>query len=188
MRPAVAKLLLCKVWGWKIDNRPIEDPKCIILGFPHTCIADYFVFYLYMKSLGDTPNVMMKKEFFKWPLAPVLKWLGAIPVDRSRGAGALKHTIEELRSRERFHVALAPEGTRKKVKRWKSGFHILARLTGAPVYLGYYDWKNRYITRGEPFPLTRDAEADMLAIQKFYKHSPASGKYPEKVGFADEVD
>lgn len=188
MRPAVAKFLLCKVWGWKIDNRPIEEPKCIILGFPHTCIADYFVFYLYMRAMGDTPNVMVKKEFFKWPLGPILKWLGAIPVDRSRGAGALKHTIEEFNGRERFHAALAPEGTRSKVTKWKSGFQILARLTGATVYLGYYDWKNKYITRGEPFPMTGDAAADMLAVQKFYKHSPASGKHPEKIGFSPEVD
>lgn len=188
MKPAFAKFLLTKVCGWSYDERPIPYDKCLILGFPHTCIPDYFIFYLYMRVMGKRPNVMMKKEFFKWPLKPILLKLGAIPVDRAHGAGVLKKACEVLSTRERFILSLAPEGTRKPVKRWKMGFHTIAKSTGVPVLTGYWDWKNRYITHGDVFELTDDKEADMIRLQKFYKYStPASGKYPERVAYVDGI-
>lgn len=188
MKPSFATFLLTKVCGWRFDPRPIPYDKCIILGFPHTSIPDYFIFFLYMHIKGKKPNVLMKKEFFKWPLKPLLLKLGAIPVDRARGAGVLKKACDILSSRDRFILSLAPEGTRKAVKRWKMGFHTIAKSTGVPVLAGYWDWNNKYITHGNVFELTDDKEADMLRLQKFYKYdTSASGKYPGKVAYTDGI-
>ena len=187
MSPATAKFILTKIMGWTLDESPIADPKCVIVGFPHTCIEDFFVYALYMRALGERATVMMKKEFFVWPLSILLNHWGVIRTDRSRGAGALKHCIDEFSRRDVLKLSLSPEGTRKAVKNWKTGFHIIAREAGVPVYLGYYDWAHKYITHGVPFPLTDNSREDIRRIQQFYKSSPASAKYPDRVAYMDGI-
>jgi len=187
MKPKTAKFFLHNVLGWTMDERPYQHDKCVILGFPHTCLMDYLIFALYMMSLDERPVVMVKKEAFFWPLSILLNKWQAIKTDRSRGAGVLKQCIEEFAKRDNMKLSLSPEGTRKPVKNWKTGFHMIAREAGVPVYLGYYDWTHKYITHGDPFEISDDLRADLLSIQKFYKQSPASGKYPERVAFPDGV-
>ena len=74
---------------------------------------------------------------------------------------------------------LAPEGTRKPVKRWKSGYHLIARETGVPVYLGYFDWKRKRVGRGQKVELTDDAAADTKRIQEIYEKMDLGARYPE---------
>ena len=78
-----------------------------------------------------------------------------------------------------IHLALAPEGTRKPVKRWKTGFHTIAREVGCPVYMGYFDWGTKRISRGHKVELTDDAKADMVRIQAMYEEMHLVGKHPE---------
>ena len=78
-----------------------------------------------------------------------------------------------------LHLAIAPEGTRKAVKRWKTGFHTIAREVGCPVYLGYFDWGTKRVGRGEKFELTDDPKADMKRIQEIYEDMHMVGKHPE---------
>lgn len=184
----IAGFILRRLMGWHFDQDAIAESKAIILGFPHTCVADFFVFFFYTRAIGEKMNVMMKREFYIWPFRKAMSALGIVPVDRSHGAGVLKQTIDYFNSRDHFHIALAPEGTRKPVKRWKTGFHVIARATGAGVYLGYYDWEHKYITVGKRFELTDDKEADLKAIQHYYKYeSTASAKYPERVAYPDDI-
>ena len=123
-------------------DEAIPAPKCIILGAPHTSIWDFVISWLYYRSVGGNAKVMIKKGFFKWPLGPILRHLGGIPVDRTTGGGAhlVRQMIEEFGKDEYFQLAIAPEGTRRPVKRWKGGFHLIAKATGVPVFLGYFDW------------------------------------------------
>ena len=79
-----------------------------------------------------------------------------------------------------FHLALAPEGTRKPVKHWKTGFHLIAREAGIPVYLGYFDWKTKRVGRGQKVELTDDARADMKRIQQMYEDMHLVGKHPDQ--------
>lgn len=184
MRASVAKFLLCRVFGWKmLLTEPPADPKCIVLGFPHTCIADFFVFYLYTRAMGDKMNVLVKREFFKWPFSAVLRSLGAIPVNRAHGAGLLKEYIRIYQEREHIHLALAPEGTRKPVAHWKLGFHTIARSAGVPVYLGHFEWAKKEISYGPRFEVSDDAEADLRKIQAYYKSFNPQGKHPERVAY-----
>jgi len=187
MKPSTAKFLLCNVMGWKYDDRPYQDKKCVILGFPHTYLWDYAVFALYMIALGERPVVMVKKEAFFWPLSVLLTKWGAIKTDRAKGAGVLKSCIDEFERRDNLKLSLSPEGTRKPVKKWKTGFHAIARAAGVPLYLGYFDWDHKYITHGDPIQLTDDVQADLRRIQQFYKQSPASGKHPERIAFPDGI-
>jgi 1-acyl-sn-glycerol-3-phosphate acyltransferase len=84
-----------------------------------------------------------------------------------------------MKARKTVHLALAPEGTRKPVKRWKTGFHTIAREVGCPVYMGYFDWGTKRISRGHKVELTDDARADMERIQKLYEDMHLVGKHPE---------
>ena len=134
--PKTAKRIL-NMMGWQGMDTAIPAPKCIILGAPHTSIWDFVISWLYYRSVGGNAKVMIKKGFFKWPLGPILRHLGGIPVDRSSGGGAhlVRQMIAEFEKDEYFQLAIAPEGTRRPVKRWKGGFHTIAKatgLTGAP--------------------------------------------------------
>jgi 1-acyl-sn-glycerol-3-phosphate acyltransferase len=106
--------------------------------------------------------------------------MGGLPVDRGNAARLLISVIHEFNQRESVHLAIAPEGTRKPIKKWKTGFHTIAKRTGAAVYMGYFDWGTKRIGRGEKVELTDDAAADMARIQQMYEDMKLVGKHPER--------
>ena len=164
--------------GWTAVEDAVPEDKCIILGVPHTSVWDFLISYLYYRSKGEKARCMVKKEFFFPPLGWLLRAMGGIPVDRSSPTLMLRSVLREMEKPGRFHLTLAPEGTRKPVKNWKTGFHMIARNTGAPVYLGYFDWRTKRIGRGVKVELTDDARADMKRIQAIYEEMHLTGKHP----------
>ncbi len=174
----ICKFLLW-IMGWTAVEPPIPEPKAIILGAPHTSAWDFVVSYLYYASVGGKANVMVKKEFFWGPLAPIMKWLGGVPVDRKRGSTVLLQTIHAFNNAERMHMAIAQEGTRQRTERWKTGFHTIAKSCNIPVYVGYFDWGTKRVGRGEKIELTDDAQADLKRIREAYKKLNVKGKYPQ---------
>ena len=169
-----------KKLGWEAVGGPPPEPKAVILGVPHTSMADFVVAYLFYTSLGEVGHVMIKKELFFWPLGPILRSMGCIPVDRSNSANLVKSLISEMEQDSFFKLAIAPEGTRKPVKRWKAGGLVIAREAGVPVYAGYFDWGTRRVSCGEKFPLTDDPKADIRRLQEYYENLHLTGKHPEK--------
>jgi len=176
--------------GWKAADGPVPEKKCIILGVPHTSIADFIISWLYYTSVGGKARIMIKKDFFKWPLKNFLiDTCGAIPVDRSARGGAflVRQMVNEFEKRDELHLCLAPEGTRKPVKRWKTGFHTIARAAGVPVYTGFFDWKTKTVGRGEKIELTDDAQEDLKRIRQWYKDKGVVGKKPENFLLGDDL-
>lgn len=171
---------LLKMLGWTADGGSVEEDKCIILGVPHTSAWDFVISYLFYRSCGEKAKCMIKKEFFFPPVGWLLRAMGGIPVDRSSPTNMLRSVIEEMERPGRFHLAIAPEGTRKPVKNWKTGFHLIARSAGIPVYLGYFDWGRKRVGRGQRVELTDDPRADMKRIQELYEQMHLTGKHPEK--------
>ena len=88
----------------------------------------------------------------------------------------VRSLIHEMEGAEEFHLAIAPEGTRKAARRWKTGFHLIARETGSTLYLGYYDWGRKQISVGEPFALTEDVKADLQRVYDHYRPLGFQGK------------
>ena len=131
-------------------------------------------------SVGGKPYCMIKGEMFWGPLGWLLRILGGIPVDRKKGSNVALSVIKEMKATPVVHLTLAPEGTRKAVKRWKTGFHTIARQVGCPVYMGYFDWGTKRVSRGQKVELTDDARADMERIQALYEEMHLVGKHPEK--------
>lgn len=171
---------LLKMLGWKVGEPMVPEKKCIILGVPHTSFWDFIISYLYYTSVGGNAKCMIKKEVFFPPLGWILKAMGGVPVDRKNSASLIRSVINSANQSETFHLAIAPEGTRKAVKRWKTGFHTIAKHSGMPVYLGYFDWSRKVIGRGERFELTDDAGADLKRIQQIYEEMNLGAKHPEQ--------
>lgn len=172
---------MLRLLGWKAVGGPAPEKICVILGVPHTCIADFIVSFFFYKSLGHTAHIMIKKEFFFWPVGPLLRALGCIPVDRSNGATVVRSVISAAEAAiGEFHICVAPEGTRKAVKRWKMGYHTIARALDCPVYLGYFDWRTKCVSIGERFDCSDDARGDTERIQALYEDMRLTARHPEK--------
>lgn len=170
-----------KKMGWTIDGDAAADEKCVILGVPHTSIGDFLVSYLFYTSIGHTAHIMIKKEFFFWPVGALLRKAGCIPVDRSNGATVVRSVISEAeKAPGEFHLCIAPEGTRKPVRKWKMGYHLIAKGLGCPVYLGYFNWRTKHISAGERFLLSDDARKDTDIIQAKYEAMNLGAYHPEK--------
>lgn len=167
-------------FGWKpITSVPFE-PKSVICVAPHTSNWDFIIGYLYYKSLGTgvTPRFLIKKEWFFFPFNLLFKALGGLPVDRKSGASSVEQAIEMLRSADRLHIAITPEGTRKPRERWKSGFYRIAMEAGVPIQLAKMDYQKKEVGIFQTIPATNpDVEASVLEIRKHYHSSMA--KFPK---------
>ena len=160
---------LLKLLGWKSYLGVVPEKKCIIIGVPHTTIWDFAIAWLFWTSVGGKANVFIKKEMFFWPMGFLLKKLGGIPIDRSRGANMIRQSIQLFKERERLELAIAIEGTRAKTTNWKAGFHAIATATGVPVYVGSYDWGRKEISVWEEFKITDDYKADIRRLKDYYR-------------------
>jgi len=166
------RFILCRLMGWKMaegEDSLVPEDKAIFLAAPHTSLMDFIIGYLYYRSIGGRARIMIKKEAFFFPLGPILRALGAFPIDRSHPQKMLKGVISEMNKDGVFHLILCPEGTRKAVHKWKTGYHTIAKATGAPVYLGHYDYKTKILGHGPKVELTDDARTDTDRIQLMYE-------------------
>ncbi len=159
-------------------NGVMPHPKAIIIGVPHTSAWDFVISYLYYTSVGGVANIVIKKEFFFWPLGYFLRKMGAIPIDRSKGMSVVKQIVEEMNKREVMHLAITPEGTRNKTTRWKAGFHTIAKSTGAVVYLGFFDFGRKEIGWIDTLELTDDPQEDIRRMKAYYRAKGIVGKIP----------
>ena len=179
---------LMRLFGWKLVGGIIPEPKAIVLGVPHTSNWDFIISFMYYRAVGGKSNTMVKKEFFFWPLGYFVRAMGGIPVDRSKGASLIKQIISEFDRREVMHLAIAPEGTRKSVSKWKGGFHTIARTANIPVYMAFFDWGRRQIGWTEKIELTDDLQADLKRIRQWYKDNGIVGRNPEGMNYGDDLD
>lgn len=177
MRKLTGRLFL-RILGWTWDKKKPPDKKYIIAIAPHTSWTDYIYGTLFGLAIGLRTKVIMKKEMFKFPLGILLRLLGAIPVDRSRNKHLADQLIVEFDKRRKMVLVITPEGTRKKVKRWKKGFYHIAEKTKVHIQLAYIDFKKKHIGFGPSFFPSGDYKEDMKVLIKFYKDK--TGKFPER--------
>ncbi|MEG0518653.1 MAG: 1-acyl-sn-glycerol-3-phosphate acyltransferase [Bacteroidales bacterium] len=176
------------LFGWKAMEPPVEEPKCLILGVPHTSGWDFIISFLYYHSVGGKAYVMVKKEFFWGPLGPIVKAMGGVPVDRKKGATAARQMIDTINKADKMHLAIAPEGTRQLTEKWKTGFHTIARACNIPVYMGYFDWGKKQVGRGVKIELTDDVQGDLKRIRAHYKEIGVIGRHPELFTTGSDLD
>jgi len=146
----------------------VNLPRLVIIVAPHTSNWDFFVAISVQLALGLDVCWLGKHTLFLGPWAPLLRWLGGIPVKRAAPQGLLEGLVRRLNDRERFLLALAPEGTRRRIERWKSGFHVIARKTGAAIVPVALDFGPREVRFGPPLAASADYAADLRQLHDFY--------------------
>jgi 1-acyl-sn-glycerol-3-phosphate acyltransferase len=171
LRAALGRAML-RLLRWRIGGGPPDLAKCVIIAAPHSSNRDFFVGIAVVFALRLDAHFIGKAELFRGPLGPIMRWLGGLAVDRSHPEGVVPETVALFQARESLMLAVAPEGTRKPVPRWKSGFYRIALGAGVPIVPGYFDNGRRVVGFGEAFYPTGDAEADIAALRAFYTPIP----------------
>ena len=171
--------------GWTVEGKAPEQRKCVIIAAPHTSNWDFFYTLCLAFILRLKPTIMMKSDWFFWPMGPVFRWLGAIPVDRRSANNMVAQSIAAFAQREGLMLVVPPSGTRGKVVRWKTGFYHIAHGAGVPILMGFLDYQRKAGGLGPLFNPTGDIDRDMPEIRHFYRH--VSGKHPHLMA-ADPAD
>lgn len=174
----ISKFLLFKILGWKIENAfPTDLKKYVLIIAPHTHWVDFPLGILIKFATGLNANYIGKDSLFKFPYGFIFRALGGAPVDRSKNNNLVDSIVEVFDSRDEFILSLSPEGTRKKVEKWKTGFYYIAKGANVPIVSTSLDFEKKKITISKPFYPTDDKEADILSLRSFFKD--AKGKIPE---------
>ena len=164
----LSKFIL-KSFGWKPFATLKEPAKSVICVAPHTSNWDFIIGKLFYWALGRKTGFLMKKEWFFFPIGGLMRSMGGVPVDRSKRTSVTQQMINEFNSREKFHLAVTPEGTRSLMKRWKLGFYHIAVGAKVPIQLAIIDFKNKEMGIKEVFYPTGNENADLKYIYDFYR-------------------
>lgn len=161
-------VLILRLIGWKVVARPIESARFVLIGAPHTSNWDFPIMLMVVLQLRLEVFWMGKHTLFPFPFAGLMKWLGGIPVDRSRHGNLVEHTVQQYRDNPQLIVLVPPEGTRSKVKRWKTGFYHIAVNAGVPVLMGYVDGGKKEAGLTDFFYPSGNVDADLPKIRAYY--------------------
>lgn len=172
-----------KLLGWKREGRFPDGKKFVVVAAPHTSGWDFVLGRLYYNTIGKSVRFMINEKFFFFPLGIWLKSLGALPVKTGKRVGLVKQMVDEFRKRDEFLLTITPEGTRKRVKKWKRGFYFIAKDAQVPIVLGFIDYKKKTLGIKETIQLSGDEIADLGKIQKIYEEVSACNpeKYNKKI-------
>lgn len=179
MRKQLYAFLFFKLMGWKINGTIDKSiKKCILMVMPHTCNFDFFIGLFTRGIMGMEMNFVAKKELFVFPFGYYFRNIGGAPLDRSGGKNLVDTIVDIFNSREVFRLAIAPEGTRKKVNELKTGFYYIALKAKIPIIPVAFDYGKKEVKIGEPITPTGNYEEDLRLFSKFYKDVKA--RFPER--------
>ncbi len=160
---------LLRLMGWRMEGELPKLDKFVVIGAHHTSNWDFVLFIALKFMLRLNARWFGKHSIFRWPFAGLLRRWGGIAIQRDSAHNVVDQAIRNFREHEQFILVLSPEGTRRKVQRWRMGFYHIARGAGVPVVLGALDYANRRLVIGPTFWPTGNAEADLREILQFYR-------------------
>ncbi|MEE8523721.1 MAG: 1-acyl-sn-glycerol-3-phosphate acyltransferase [Thermoanaerobaculia bacterium] len=169
---AVLRLL-----GWRFEGPFPNVAKLVAIGAPHTTAKDFLIAIATILALGIRATWLGIDWIFRFPL---MRWVGGVPIDRSRRQDVVSLNIDKFKDLERYVLALAPEGSRKKVVPWKTGFYHIAHGAGVPILMIGIDQQHKILRFGPCFETSGDLEADMEKIRSYY--APYVDRYSERFG------
>ncbi|TBR36564.1 acyltransferase [Dyella terrae] len=172
--PWLARVLL-RMSGWRLVGTLPDVPKLILIGAPHSSYWDGLWGLLMKIGLGVDINIMIKKEVLDGPLGLILRPIGMIPINRKAALNVVDQMVERFNAKDRLWLGITPEGTRKKVTHWKSGFLRIAHDANVPIQTLFLDYPTKTFTLGPVVTTTDDHEADMARIRALFK--PYRGKH-----------
>ncbi len=168
-----------KAFGWKVEGGVPDVRKAVVIAAPHTSNWDLPFTLAVTWKLGFPMSWLGKHTLFTGAKGKFFRAVGGIPVNRGRRSDAVANAVDVIDDHEDLFLIVAPEGTRSKSVRWKTGFYHMAVGAKVPIVLGFLDYKKRRGGLGTLFWPTGDMEADMKQIRAFYAN--IEGKHPERM-------
>jgi len=160
---------LLRLFGWKIEGELPNTPQCLAIGAPHTSNWDFFTAMFLMLATGIKISWMGKHQIFVFPIKGLLEFLGGVPTIRNSDLGMVDQQINLFKHRPQFVLGISPEGTRKKVQEWKTGFHRIAHGAQVPVFPFYWNYETKTIHLAPLFYTTDEMEKDIAELRTFFK-------------------
>lgn len=179
MKKQLYEWIFFRLMGWKIEGS--IDPaikKCVMMVMPHTSAHDFYVGIFTKGITGLEMNWVGKKELFRFPLGFYFRYMGGEPLDRAGGLNKVDSIAAIFQRKETFRLAIAPEGTRKKVNELKTGFYYIALKANVPIIPVAFDYANKVVSFGKPLMPTGNLEEDLIILNKHF--IGVLGKIPEK--------
>jgi 1-acyl-sn-glycerol-3-phosphate acyltransferase len=157
--------------GWSFAGTVPDLPKVVLIVAPHTSNWDFVIGAAGMLALDLDLRFLGKHTLFKGPMGVLMRGLGGIPLDRAHSSGVVDEMAARIKKADHLLLAIAPEGTRGKVERWKTGFHGIARGAEVPILAATLDYGRRQIRFRDPFEPSQDVEADVEKLKEFFADS-----------------
>ena len=161
-------ILILRLVGWTSVGSKVSVPKYVLIGAPHTNNWDFPLMLLVVLELRLQLYWMGKHTLFPFPFSGIMKWLGGIPINRTKSHNVVYDIVGQFKSNDNFVVLVPPEGTRRKVSEWKTGFYHIANNAGVPILMGYVDAEKKEAGFADFFYPTGELESDMKEIRSFY--------------------
>lgn len=177
MLHALAKFIYFKVLGWQLVGEFPDVKKCVVIVIPHTHWLDFPLGVIVRKVLNREIHYIGKKSLFQPPFGWFFRWMGGTPVDRSKKQKMVDAVADVFDSKEIFRFALAPEGTRKKVKALRTGFYYIAKKAQVPIVMVAFDYGKKQVKFSEPLWTTDNINLDFRKVRQFFKG--VKGRIPE---------
>jgi len=168
--------LILKLSGWKVVNVAPATGSYLIIAAPHTSNWDFPLGIVMAFHLRLRVYFIGKHTLFKGVIGPIMRWLGGIPLDRKASQNFVEASIETFNNNPNLVMAIAPEGTRTRVVRWKTGFYHMAKGAQIPIALAFFDFPTKTGGIGQMLEVSDNMDADMQIIANFYL--PKAGKNP----------
>lgn len=157
-------------YGWTLDMQLPDEPQLVVLAAPHTSNWDFVFAVATIFALDLRIALMAKHTLFRWPFGAFFRWAGLIPVNRSAPQGAVGEMTRAFAQNPQLVIGLAPEGTRRRVEKWKSGFWQIARAAQVPIACAYLDYERKVAGANLVLRPSDDYEADLARIREYYRH------------------
>lgn len=164
------------VLGWQIVGQVPNLPKFVMIGAPHTSNWDFPLAMLLFMALGVRVSWMGKHTFVDGPLKRLWHWLGGVAIDRQAAHGIVEQMVNAFNSREKFILGITPEGTRRKVTEWKTGFYHIAHGARIPILPVAINYPVKTFSLHPIFLPSGKLQVDLPQIQSLYAH--VQGKRP----------
>ena len=159
-----------KLAGWTVQGELVpEARKSVFIAAPHTSNWDLPNTLFAAFALRLTPYWMGKASIFRFPFGGLMRWLGGIPVDRSKSSNLVAASAEALQAADGpVQLIVPPEGTRSKTIYWKTGFYWIAVTAKLPIVMAHMDYPRKLVGLGPLFRPSGDVDADMAEIKRYY--------------------
>ncbi|MCL1049773.1 lysophospholipid acyltransferase family protein [Shewanella abyssi] len=168
-----------KIIGWKISGELPTSHQYIAIVGPHTSNWDFIIGLLARGAMGAKVNFLGKHQLFMPPWGWFFRAMGGTPVDRRKNNNLVDAVVELFNTNANFSLALAPEGTRSSVTRWKTGFYHIASKAQVPIVTVGLDFGSKTVIIPIGKDTTDDIQQDMDNIIAFYRS--IKGRHPKVI-------